>query len=116
MQLSNRELVVIKYFEKEYGNTIDIYFIPGSYGSYYLFNGDKSEEIGRLYFQSGGGSAISYNDTKNRDLITKMFSIRENETYRLFEKWLLLKFKCETVEDFRNKVDDEPLKKIPQIY
>lgn len=116
MQLSNRELVVIKYFEKEYGNTINIYFIPGSYGSYYLFIDDMSEEIGKLYFQSGGGSTISYNDTKNIDLITKMFSIMKNEVYRLFEKWLLLKFKCETVEDFRNKVDNEPLKKIPQIH
>lgn len=114
-EFSKKDLSVLKYFDNEYGNTIDVYFIPGSYGAFYLMNPVKWNEIGRLFFTTDGKSAVSYSDNKNRELIKQLFLTRDNEIKELFEIWLCLKFKCDTIEEFRNKIDNEPFRPLPEI-
>lgn len=114
-EFSKKDLSVIKYFDNEYGDTIDVYFIPGSYGAYYLMNPVKWVEIGRLFFTPDGNSSVSYSDDKNRDLINQLFLTSSRETKELFEIWLCLKFKCKTIEEFRNKIDNEPFRPLPEI-
>jgi len=114
-EFSNKELSVLKYFDNEYGDTIDVYFIPGSYGAFYLMNPIKWIEMGRLFFNTDGTSKISYNDDKNKQIIHQLFSSGVGDISKLFEDWLLLKFKCSSIEEFRNKIDNEPFKPLPEI-
>jgi len=105
MQLSKIESVLIKYFEKEYGNSIDVYSIPGKFGSYYLVKHNEFNEIGRLSSVNIDDYHISYYDMKNRHIVSELFSIHTNDISEYFEKWILLKFKCNTIKEFKDNID-----------
>lgn len=74
-EFSKKQLSILKYFEKEYGNIIEVYFIPNSYGTYYLINPINGSQIGRLFLKTDGSTDVSYDDNKNINVIHQLFNL-----------------------------------------
>lgn len=103
MELDKRELPILDYFNQEYGNTIDVYYLPGS--CYYrIWNIIKDTQIGSLHIENNGKCNVLYQDSNSTDFIKRMFGVDDTNIQNSFIKWLLIKSKCNTVEEFKNKI------------
>lgn len=106
MELNNNERPILIYFEQEYGNTIDVFHLP-NLSTYYISNVKNNDQIGLLRVIKNNECYVNYNDKNHLDFIMNMFNVTRVNVSNSFSKWLLIKFKCNSVEDFKNKLDYE---------
>jgi hypothetical protein len=109
MELDKRELPILDYFDQEYGNTIDVYYLPGSYSNYHIWNIIKDVKIGSLHIKNNGVYDVSYEDSNSTDFIKRMFGVVDTNIQNSFIKWLLIKSKCSTIKEFKTKIDNESI-------
>lgn len=106
MELSKKESPILDYFDQEYGNTIDVYHLPGSYSGYHIWNITNDRKIGLFYIGDNGKCNVLYQDSNSSDFIKRMFGVNDININNSFVKWLLTKSKCNTIEEFKNKIDN----------
>ena len=106
MELNKQELPILDYFDQEYGNTIDVYYLPGSYSNYHIWSSVKDTKIGLFHIGDNSKCNVLYQDSSNSDFIKHMFGVNDININNSFIKWLLMKSKCNTIEEFKNKVDN----------